>query len=230
MTPTLRCKGLYLNVLGDLTIAGTLSMTAKGANAEGRYVGIDMKRKIVYFTVRDEFTGLRDFTIIQPRGGSANSAGKNGACGGGGTGNGINGKAGGAGSYGTSFCGGSGGSGSGVFQNGNAAAINGGPGGATFIFNDGNSGNKRAGGGASDGGGLLIIFVKGNVNITGSIQAGGTKGQAGGSAAGGTSNGGGSGGGAIHIFHSGDIVGGNKITAVGGTVRGGAGTIKIVKQ
>jgi hypothetical protein len=30
VTPTLRCKGLYLNILGDLTVNGMLSMTATG--------------------------------------------------------------------------------------------------------------------------------------------------------------------------------------------------------
>jgi hypothetical protein len=41
ITPTNRCKGLYMFINGTLTNNGTISMTARGANAEGRFVSID---------------------------------------------------------------------------------------------------------------------------------------------------------------------------------------------
>jgi hypothetical protein len=41
ITTTNRCKGLYMFINGTLTNNGTISMTARGANAEGRFVTID---------------------------------------------------------------------------------------------------------------------------------------------------------------------------------------------
>jgi len=41
LTLSNRCKGMLLNLTGDLVVYGTISMTARGAAAEGRYVGID---------------------------------------------------------------------------------------------------------------------------------------------------------------------------------------------
>jgi hypothetical protein len=41
ITPTNRCKGLYMFINGTLTNNGTISMTARGANAEGRFVTVD---------------------------------------------------------------------------------------------------------------------------------------------------------------------------------------------
>jgi hypothetical protein len=41
VTPTNRCKGLYMFINGTLTNNGTISMTARGAHAEGRFVSID---------------------------------------------------------------------------------------------------------------------------------------------------------------------------------------------
>jgi len=52
VTTSNRCKGLYLNILGDLTIDGTLSMTARGASAEGRYVVV-MPGDNIYFCIED---------------------------------------------------------------------------------------------------------------------------------------------------------------------------------
>jgi hypothetical protein len=42
ITPTNRCKGLYMFINGTLTNNGTISMTARGAHAEGRFVSIDI--------------------------------------------------------------------------------------------------------------------------------------------------------------------------------------------
>ena len=36
ITPTNRCKGLYMFINGTLTNNGTISMTARGAHAEGK--------------------------------------------------------------------------------------------------------------------------------------------------------------------------------------------------
>jgi len=41
VTVSNRCKGLILNLTGDLIVYGNISMTARGAAAEGRYLGID---------------------------------------------------------------------------------------------------------------------------------------------------------------------------------------------
>ena len=48
LTPTNRCKGLYMFINGTLTINGTISMTARGANAEGKFVHVN-KRQILFF-------------------------------------------------------------------------------------------------------------------------------------------------------------------------------------
>jgi hypothetical protein len=131
--PTNRCKGMYLYIAGDLIIDGELTMTARGANAPGKFVGIDPRRG-VFINSEDIFTAL-GLAVIQPTGGAgaptrrigsgndntygadgyAGSPGINGACGGGGGGGCAHRQAGystgGAGSAGTSFSGGAGGGG-----------------------------------------------------------------------------------------------------------------------
>jgi len=47
LTTSNRCKGLILNITGDLIVVGNLSMTKRGCIAEGRYVGIDYVNKTV---------------------------------------------------------------------------------------------------------------------------------------------------------------------------------------
>jgi hypothetical protein len=42
ITTTNRCKGLYMFINGTLINNGTISMTARGANTEGRFVSVDV--------------------------------------------------------------------------------------------------------------------------------------------------------------------------------------------
>lgn len=253
VTTTNRCKGLYLNILGDLVVNGTLSMTARGANAIGQYVIIDQKYKKVYYcdTLSAEFDYSK-FTVINKVGGAAvlttlgtANPGVNGACGSGGCGYcewPV--KPMGLGAAGTSFSGGAGGGskiGRGSEVSGSGGA-NGGAGGRGITNNGGWSAGGGAGNpggtsnagatGSSGTGGLMILFVRGNVifGANGSIQSNGSRG---GNSYG---SGGGSGGGAIHLFHRGTINTPSKITATGGAAgsgtgtgtSGGAGTVNIV--
>lgn len=243
VTPTNRCKGLYLNILGDLIVNGTLSMTARGAAAPGKFVGIHIGRRTIFFdATADSWNPGQDLYVINKVGGLGNRPGTGGACAGGGKGAAVGIGVGGNGAAGTSFSGGSGGGG-GCGKQGGAGASNGGTGGAGgnnigatgAAGGAGNPGGAKAGVssvGSNGTGGLLILFVRGNIIIgpNGSIQSSGSNGGAGNSTSGKAgAHGGGSGGGAIHIFHKGTISGPNKITAPGGTVNGGAGTVNIVK-
>jgi len=177
--PTNRCKGMYLFVEGDLIIDGELTMTARGANAPGKFVGIDPRRG-VFINSEDIFTAL-GLAVIQPTGGAgapkrsigsgnensyggggyAGSPGINGACGGGGGGgcehqNGGS-STGGAGSEGTSFSGGAGGGGvaaAGRTVTAGSGQPNGGPGGNGRCDTiDSNNKRRAVGGGAGNPGG-----------------------------------------------------------------------------
>lgn len=195
--------------------------------------------------------------------GNSGAAGTNGACGGGGSGGAYASHGGtvqsGAGAAGTSFSGGAGGGGCGNDQSsvsGYAGTINGGPGGAGRIARfsgattprgvgggAGNPGGVRAstnGGSAEAGqtgtGGLMILFVLGDIVIgpNGAIESNGANGGYGISM-----GGGGSGAGAIHIFHRGTLNDITKILVNGGLGgsctagyfggKGGDGTVNIVQ-
>ena len=232
VTTTNRCKGLYLNILGDLTVNGTLSMTARGAKSAGKYIIIDKDNKRVYYNSSlDPSFDYSPYEIIGAIGGLAHTArnlngnpGVNGACGGGGCGHVGSASNCGFGGNGTSFSGGAGGGGKpsqSASLSGNGGA-NGGAGGAAATHGSykvgggaGNPGGSKTNGGTNgqDGtGGLMILFVKGNITIgtNGSIQSNGSRGGNGYAA------GGGSGAGAIHIFHRGSINDSSKITVTGG--------------
>lgn len=298
VTPTNRCKGMYLNILGDLVVNGTLSMTARGAKCEGQYIGIDRKNRIIYFN-NDEtspFIKYRGMTTIDKVGGlgisgvikgnlygtpgltldswrSNATGGINGACGAGGGTCGYFSYAPAKGGNGTSFSGGAGAGGGASYWNGstnvaikgNDAEENGGAGGNGTIGKSASTQGQYGGGGAGNPGGicpnpntwngqngtggLMILFVSGNIIIsdTGSIQSNGSNGGNGRpytSSYYGTCGGGGSGGGAIHIFHQKSIINKNNIIANGGISgtsggnyptangigdNGGNGTINIVK-
>ncbi len=232
VTPTLRCKGMYLLIEGDLIIDGTLSMTARGANAPGKFVGIDPDNENVYFNETDIFS--QDIFTIGKVGGvtptTVNAVGANGvnnACAGGG-GGAIEYSVGGRQGYGgpgTSFSGGAAGGASARYTAGNAA-IDGGRGGAGVSHwssplwwtagggagNPGGAGGTGGGAGQNGTGGLMILIVKGNIIFgpNGKIISAGSKGGYGYDA------GGGSGGGAIHVFHKGTISNPEKVTAPGG--------------
>lgn len=233
VTPTLRCKGMYLLIDGDLTINGTLSMTSRGANAPGKFVGVDHLQELIYFDFEDKFSELDIFTIGAIGGETLQSVrsigapGANNACAGGGSGavEPTYGGAKGFGAPGTSFSGGAGGGGAPRNTAGNGT-INGGKGGngvshwsgTSWYPGGGGAGNPGGAGGtggtagASGTGGLLILIVKGNVIFgpTGQIVSAGSKGGKG------YDSGGGSGGGAIHLFHKGVVSNPEKISAPGG--------------
>lgn len=231
--PTIRCKGMYLLIEGDLTVNGTLTMSTRGAKAAGKFVGIDPDNELIYFNETDIFSTLNIFTIAKIGGAAATSinkvgtAGKNNAGAGGGCGvvePAVGGSA-GYGSNGTSFSGGAGGGGAPRNVAGNGQ-INGGSGGIGVSYlagpdnytagggagNYGGAGGTGGGAGLPGTGGLMILIVKGNIifGSNGKIISAGTKGGNG------YTPGGGSGGGAIHIFHKGIISNPEKITAPGG--------------
>lgn len=246
-----RCKGLYIHVKGDLTVNGTISMTARGAKGSGRYVIIDHKKCTV--SIQPEALNEIDLensdktkTLISPMGGEiytegfGSNPGTNGACGSGGSSNATY-----VGGYGTSFSGGAGSGGSGVSNitaptSATNPAGQGGYGGAghgsqaSYIaysgVGAGNPGglnhNRQAVAGTDGTGGLLIIFVDGDIIIgdNGKIISSGVAGSyayrattlAGGYGRGGA----GSGGGAVHIIHKGVFSKQDKLKV---TAPGGAG-------
>ena len=232
LTTSQRCKGLYINVLGDMVVDGTISMTARGAKAAGKYITINRNNRNIYYSDSDPGDIVNCTTIPAV-----------GACGAGGSGGWCNARSGGAGAKGTSFSGGAGGGGSVVNASGGAGAANGGSGGGggtwSNSYGGGGAGNPGAySGGSSGTGGLIIIFVSGNLTINGSIKSHGSKGGTGNYSGGG----GGSGGGAVYVFHQGSITGSNLITTTGGGGgsatnvgnsgaggTGGKGTISIIK-
>jgi hypothetical protein len=160
--------------------------------------------------------------------GTAGPAGV-GCCGGGGGGGafGPNTNTAGSGGRGTIFAGGGGGAGSpaggsvpGRFESGGTGTATAGAGGA------GNPPGVLATGGA---GGLVILFVRGNVTINGSITSNGSAGgnaPSPGPAAAQSGAGGGSGGGRVMIIYGGTYTNSGTITVTGGaagtTVSGGA--------
>ena len=135
--------------------------------------------------------------------------------------------------------GGSGGSGnSGPNPNPTPSPINpgysGGGGGAGYSAGSGGGGSPTpATSGTSGAGGLLIIIVRGNVSITGTISSNGSNGGPGGGGANG-GGGGGSGGGRIIIVYGGTYSNSGTVQANGGSAggpaySGGAGAITIQK-
>lgn len=233
VTPTLRCKGMYLLIEGDLLVNGILSMTARGANAPGKFIGIDPENEKIYFNETDIFS--QDILTVGKVGGvcpnisnSPGVSGVNNACGSGGSGyvETQNGASGGIGGPGTSFSGGPGGGAAprGVGGNGQPNGGAGGfglspyvsgwywPGGGGAGNPGGPGGGQGAGTGQNGTGGLLILIVKGNIIFGpgGQIVSAGSKGGLG------YESGGGSGGGAIHVFHKGIVSNPEKVTAPGG--------------
>lgn len=233
VTPTQRCKGMYLLIEGDLTVNGTLSMTARGAKSPGKFVGVDHLQELIYFDDIDKFSPLNIFTIGKIGGlgvinNTTGNHGVNNACasGGGGYIEPQNGATGGHSGSGTSFSGGSGGGSGprGIVGNGVADGGAGGKGVSVYIdgywwTGGGGAGNPGGAGGGNGGtvgssgtGGLIILVVKGNIifGANGRIISAGSKGGAG------YESGAGSGGGAIHLFHKGTISNPEKVTAPGG--------------
>ena len=112
----------------------------------------------------------------------------------------------------------------------------GGGGGAGYSAGSGGGGSPTpATSGTSGAGGLLIIIVRGNVSITGTISSNGSNGGTGGGGANG-GGGGGSGGGRIIIVYGGTYSNAGTVQANGGSAgspggagSGGAGAVTIQK-
>jgi len=264
LTANVRKRGMFIWVNGDCTINGAISMSARGASAAGarlllNNIGADYEVPAA---------GANGGAYVQTVGANNRKLGNNGSVGSNGqTGGGASGGAGqadygyarsGAGAGGSSYSGGSAGGGAGAgIDNAIAVAgtINGGAGGAGICSDT--SGDRAAGGGAGNPGGaganagyaggtgtggLLIIFVTGNITLgaSGLISANGINGGSvpSGKDAGG---GGGSGGGSVNVFYKGSLTGyeSAKLKAtggIGGTVpytshggNGGIGTTRITQ-
>lgn len=173
VTTETRCKGLVLFVKGDCTINGTLSMTARGAQAIGDNLAIDYIN--ADFLVNP--INLEDYIYkIGAAGGASipslyrssagsntgatGNSGVNNACGGGGRGGMMQGSSGsstaGGGAAGTSYSGGPGGGGATCYGTALAASgvggANGGAGGRGRAYDNGTY-SRGAGGGAGNPGG-----------------------------------------------------------------------------
>lgn len=235
ITPLTRKKGMLIYVGGTLTNNGTVTMTARGANAVGQnvYMFRDINGALCFVPAAGAAGRA------QPNQGSETSAHTSALPGFAGTGRQLGGGApgagrgttGGTGAAATSYSGGSGGGGSNTIAGG-AGQANGGAGGIgrTSSANShsagggaGNPGGAGANGNRTDGmpgsngtGGLLIIYSKDLVN-NGVISA---NGMAGGS--GYRAGGGGSGGGHVEIVTSKTATKVGTIQVAGGAA--GAGT------
>ena len=246
LTATTRKRGLFLWVRGDLTVHGAISMSARGAIAAGQNLAIYRRADTSVFTIPAAGAGGGASrggygTSYNGAGGAAGTGGRSGGGGSGGQHSNSCTTYSGAGAAGTSWSGGAGGGGvSRLGSNGNAAGgtSNGGAGGWASAYQTGGVYFKYAGGGAGNNGGagagaggyvggngtggLLVVFVEGDVLIDGSLSARGSNG--GGTNAGGTAwnaGGGASGGGSVNLLYRGTLTNTGSLTAAGGT--GGAG-------
>ncbi len=258
VTPAARCKGLVVYATGNVTINGTLTMTRRGAAAAGDdcslqlfspYV-LDANNRVIN-TFAIPAAGANGATALTASSGGSvtgvsGAAGTNGQTGGGGAGAAYGGGGSvvaGNGAAGTSYSGGSAGSGANQSgNNGEAGAANGGKGGDSK-YDGGSAGAGNPAGAATYGtaaqngtGGLLIAFVKGDLDIgaTGLVSADGADGG------GGTTSGGGAtGGGSVNLFYAGAYTNSGTVRANGGTGgsggagrnggNGGAGTARAAK-
>lgn len=89
ITTTNRCKGLFLTILGDCIINGTLSMSSRGCVSVGKFIGIDYRRNKIFFNDTNIFINKIPY-ILKDGGNPGTSAGANGqisqggiSCGGG---------------------------------------------------------------------------------------------------------------------------------------------------
>lgn len=246
---------IYVDGDLTINAGATISMTARGAIASGQNLYL-LSGQSIPATGANGGVGVANGTSHINNTGYGNSKfnplqgsdGTNGQTGGGAAGgssnfNGYTCKGGNA-AAGTSYSGGSGGGGctarQGSGTGGNAAA-NGGIGGCAWTTWDwtgwGGVGNGPGqlcsganatyfGNNNSGTGGLLIVYVKGNLILNGSIQANGVNSLA---ATSDFTNGGASGGGSVNVYHTGTKTGSGTITANGGTGgwrRAGNGTAR----
>jgi len=228
-----------LYVAGNLTVNGTISMTARGANHSATAAGTLLLAAGTFGGVVNPQVpaaggaGAADTAITAGTGTSIGTAGTAGTAGGTGGGGGGGNQSSSvftrsAGSAGTSFGGGSGG-GATIDNSASAAnnaSANGGAGGAPTCGgypcgggagNPGGTGVNGGSAGTSGTGGVLVIYCTGTLSGSGTIAANGSPG---GSASGnGTadSGGGGSGGGSVTVFY------GTDTSSIVPTATGGAG-------
>jgi hypothetical protein len=242
LIPPVRKLFTVVYVTGDLTINGSISMTARGANHSGTGESGGATTAVAIRIGTGTFGAVVNPQIPATGGAGGTgrtTAGQNGGTAGadGGTGGGAggywfsSGGTSGAGRAGTCFSGGSGGGAQyGSSGSATSAGINGGAGGNS-------GGGQAAGGGAgnpggsgasgfpgSDGtGGTLIVICEGALSGTGSVTA---NGSAGGNAGG--VWGGGSGGGSVTMLFGTNVSGPNTLTAAGGSSssNGGDGTAR----
>ena len=245
-TPSNRKLFTAIFVNGDLVVNGTISMDKRGSNHGGVPVSAGNLKLIspgTYSSISNPQipsgggAGAPGGSVGQ-RGGQTGSAGSAGGTGGGGggaryPGNGVTG----AGQPGTSFSGGPGGGSSQDGGSGGTGAANGGVGGPGGGRNGGGAGNPGGPGtnnGVAGTGGVLLIYVTGDISGSGTITAIGPNNapSRGGTFMGGASSGGGS----ITVFAGSDNFTGNgTLTAAGGPGgtqggdgAGGAGTSRIL--
>ena len=241
ITAQTRKKGMFVYVEGELTNNGEISMTARGAKAEGQNVYLWKHDNGAYEYVPAEGGNGGKAVSAYIASGSVSNSGKSGEngrdrqTGGGGSGRanfthsaGSTGYAvsSGSGTNGTSYSGGTGG-GSALgrvygyswsggnwasFNSGYSGTKNGGAGGAGVIGGTGNPGGTPNG--PNGTGGLLIMYVNKLNNLNGNITANGV----------GNTGGGASGGGTITIFYN-KLMNEGTIKAEGGktTENGGNG-------
>lgn len=232
-------------VTGNLSVGGTISMSARGSNHSGTGSSGGATTAAAIRIVTGTHTSVVN-PEVPAAGGAAVATNLTGTAGtGGGTGGGAGGvndnTAATAGTAGTSFTGGSGGGGGRTYggigtPNAGAAGVsNGGAGGAALPAggpypsanpSSGGSGNPGGAGGENPGGdgtgGVLFIIVEGTISGAGTIAANGVA-----SGAASERRGGGSGGGSVTILYTTDS---STITPTatggGGGYTGGAGTAR----
>ena len=222
-------KGMMVYCTGDITNKGTISMTARGAKAEGEdvYLWKNEDGTYEYIPATGATGGKSQYDSYGLKGNDGNSISVR-ATGGGGAGGGYRSN-GGNGASGTSYSGGTGG-GAGGRATGYNGSENGGQGGNghdanTAQYNGGGAGNpggqpSQNGGtkGANGTGGTLIIYGNSIVN-SGKIESEGSNGGNGDD-----SSGGASGGGSINIFYK------DTYTETGThSVKGGTGGTTAIK-
>ena len=257
LTTSNRCKGLAIYVNGDLNLAGTISMTGKGASADPSAAGVSSAGIQIMRITADGTTSMAAGSVVQGCGSAFVSAessnsptsaalqtgnifvipttggagglktgasggdggfttGASGASGGtlqsGGGGAGSGKLLGGSGTAGTCFSGGTSGGTAGASVSATlVAAGDGQPNGGSGGLSPAVSGSVTGAGNPTQGGtaGLLMLFVKGNINWNGgSLQSAGY--SPGNSAGGG-------GGGVVLALYGGAINGTPVINVAGGS-------------
>lgn len=253
LTPQTRKKGFYVYVEGNLTNNGTISMTARGAVAEGQNVYLYKNNDDTYEYVPaiGAIGGASVNSNNIHSGGLPGNAGSNGVnrrSGGGGSGATWHwidaGGYSGAGGSGTSYSGGAGGGGSDTRSWSPASGAGSSTGGAGGIAYANYSSGHRAGGGAGNPGGaysskegaygaygstgtggLLIVTSKSLIN-NGTISSNGALGGNIDQASGGSS-----GGGSINVFYIDEYENNGSIAATGPKMRtggkGGDGSVTV---